>query len=108
MLGADGTVVLPNRVKPQPTPDLVQGGDCGACVIGGALNVSIEDVYDKIKEERKTLEDMDRVLRVAVSLGYADRIIQIPCSWPTYWPSGSFGNLGYMNAIGWFAYVRMA
>jgi len=27
--------VLPRRVVPQPVPFIVEGGDCGACVLAG-------------------------------------------------------------------------
>jgi hypothetical protein len=39
-------VILPRRVKPQPVPGIVEGGDCGACVLGGLFDLSVEEVYE--------------------------------------------------------------
>lgn len=109
--GAIGEVVLPRRVRPQPTPELNQGGDCGACVIGGALDMSVEDVYARLKGERRSIEhgEMSRMLRVAIMYGLADRAIDEACDWPShYWGCGSFGRPSHYLSLPWFDTVRMA
>lgn len=107
-------VVLPRRVKPQPTPDIVNGGDCGACVYGGLFDMPIERVYDEYREKRTSIDfwEMARMLRVAESQGLADRIIDQPIR-PT---SGhgftggfaAFGSPAFMASHEWHRVVQMA
>lgn len=109
MIGAAGETVLPRRVQPQPTPDIVAGGDCGACVLGGALGIGVERVYDELKGGRESLQrgEMARCMRVAVSRGLADRTIEDAARWfEPHWQS--FGQPGHLHALAWFNYVRMA
>lgn len=37
---------LPRRPPKNPIPSLSEGGDCGACVLAGILNISIQEAYD--------------------------------------------------------------
>lgn len=111
MNGAIGEIVLSRRVHPQPTPEIVRGGDCGACVLGGALGISIERVYDELKGKRDSIEagEMSRMLRVASMRGVADRIIEEPAAWPRrWWGCDSFGRPSHYESLPWFNYVRMA
>lgn len=107
-------VVLPRRVKVQPTPNINPGGDCGACVLGGALDVSVEYVYDELKGERQSISfwEMQRMLRVAESHELADRIIEQPARFkPTFDGGGGFSAFGtpaYFVARDWHRYVQMA
>lgn len=39
-------VSLPHRPPKNPVPSLNMGGDCGACVIAGILNISIQEAYE--------------------------------------------------------------
>lgn len=39
-------VSLPRRPPKNPIPSLNDGGDCGACVLAGILNIPIEKAYD--------------------------------------------------------------
>lgn len=112
MIGAPGETVLPRRVRPQPSPALVPGGDCGACVLGGALDLDVARVYADIKGKVESVSfwEMQRMLRVAAMNGLADRIIEEPAEWRSV--SGlahaAFGRPAYFESLSWFNYVRMA
>lgn len=107
------SVVLPRRVIPQPTPGIVAGGDCGACVLGGTLGIAIERVYDELREKRDSIHfsEMTRLLRVAVSRGLAAAVVDEPAIWLPYNASSgqyAFGLQARDCAIAWFNCVRMA
>ncbi|HEX7095167.1 MAG TPA: hypothetical protein VF183_04755 [Acidimicrobiales bacterium] len=112
-VGAPGEVVLPRRVLPQPTPDVVAGGDCGACVLGGLLGwSSVERVYDVLVGKRQSISEgeMARILRYAVQHHGLDRALEEPAEWRTmssHW-CRAFGTTGFSESNAWFAYVRMA
>jgi hypothetical protein len=104
-------VVLARRAKPQPTPDLVQGGDCGACVYGGLFDLPIERVYDEFREKRTSLSlhEMSRMLRVAQSAGLADRVIDRPVHFRPHYIGGGlavFGEPAWLSAHDWHKYVQ--
>lgn len=104
-------VVLPRRVQPQPTPDINPGGDCGACVLGGALGISVERVYDELKGERASIAhyEMGRMLRVAESNGLADRIVDRPAYFRQDFAGGGlavFGEPAWLAAHAWHKYVQ--
>lgn len=104
-------VVLPRRVKPQPQPHVVSGGDCGACVFGGAFDLSVERVYDEFREKRVTISqhEMSRMLRVAESHGLADRVIDRPVHFRPYDVGGGlavFGEPAWLSAHEWHKYVQ--
>lgn len=113
MSRSDWSVVLPRRVVPQPTPGIVPGGDCGACVLGGLLELSPERVYDDLREKRESIHysEMTRLLRVAVSRGLARAAIDEPAIWLPFNGCAGFYGFGLQArecAHAWFAYVRMA
>lgn len=104
-------VVLPRRVKPQPTPDINPGGDCGACVYGGLFDLPVERVYDEFKGERCSIHqgEMSRMLRVAESHGLADRIIDRPAHFRPHDIGGGlavFGEPAWLSAGDWHRYVQ--
>jgi hypothetical protein len=39
-------IVLPRRPPINPTPCINGGGDCGACVVAGVLNITVEQAYE--------------------------------------------------------------
>lgn len=107
------SIVLPRRVTPQPTPGIVPGGDCGACVLSGLLGISVERVYDDLCEARESIHyaEMSRVMRSVTSNGLAVASIDEPALWlPFGTASGmySFGIQARDCAMAWFRYVRMA
>lgn len=40
------SIILPRTVRKQPIPHISQGGDCGACVVAGMLDISVSEAYD--------------------------------------------------------------
>jgi len=106
-------VVLPRRVKTQPTPNIHPGGDCGACVFGGIFDIPVERAYDEFKGKRDSIDfwEMSRMLRVAESHGIADRIIDRPVDFPPLNMGGGFtpfGMPGWFQAGEWHSHVQMA
>lgn len=39
-------IILPNRPPKNPIPGIVDGGDCGACVLAGLLGISVPEAYE--------------------------------------------------------------
>jgi hypothetical protein len=108
-MGAAGELVLPRRAKQQPSPMIVSGGDCGACALGGAINLDVPELYERFGSKGLTnRHEMARCLRCASSYGLADRIIDEPAEWPSYRYMHSFGSPAVHEALCWFNYVRMA
>jgi len=104
-------VVLPRRVRPQPTPEINGGGDCGACVFAGLFDISIECAYDQFHEERTTIShgEMGRMLRVAEMREIADRFIDQPAHFRPRWSSNGlacFGEAAFLSAKAWHHYVQ--
>ena len=107
-------IVLPRRVRPQPQPHVNPGGDCGACVLGGLLNLQVTEVYDRYLEGKpKSLSWFD--MRNALSQAYwteerLDRFVEEIPMWPweVHPPFLEWGpHAGHMSR-GWYHYVRMA
>lgn len=109
----DHEVILPRRVVPQPTPDLVDGGDCGACVLGGLFGLTVPDVYAKLcdgKQKALSHHTMRQALHEAKRLGLADRIVPTPARWPRLAEGyfDDFGDLASRHCIEWWTYLRLA
>jgi hypothetical protein len=107
-------VVLPRRVIPQPSPFMVQGGDCGACVLGGIFGLSVPETYERFitsrfgKLQSFCWENIVDALNDAERKGLADRaVVQVPI-WPidTQWMT--WGLVGANQYFAWQAYLRMA
>jgi hypothetical protein len=112
-MSSEFEIVLPRRVVPQPTPAIVPGGDCGACVLGGLLGISIERVYDDLRGKRDSIHfsEMGRILRAAESTGLASGAIDEPAFWlPFRGDDGvySFGIQARDCGMAWFRLLRMA
>lgn len=112
-MASEFEIVLPRRVVPQPTPFIVPGGDCGACVLAGVLGISIERVYDDLREKRDSIHysEMQRLLRVADSRGLARGYCDDPPIWIPFGASTGFFTFGlnswHMTGA-WFRYLTMA
>lgn len=106
-------IVLARRVVPQPASFIVAGGDCGACVLAGLLGISVERVYDELREKRESIHfsEMARILRCAEFRGLAEAYIDEPAFWMPFGGGAGmcpFGNTAKWSARAWFNYVRMA
>lgn len=109
MIGSAGKVTLSRRSHPQPSPHIHNGGDCGACALGGALGIPIADVYSRFDTQGiSNAHEMGRCLRCSISEDLADRMIDQHAEWPTtrYWRS--FGSPSFQEHVSWFNHVRMA
>lgn len=106
-------VTLPRRVVPQPTPNIHEGGDCGACVLAGLLGVTPAEVYplceiDPAKQDI-SFERMRQALHDAKHRGDFDRINIDSPEWPQRIASmRTYGSASWTQAMDWFNYVRMA
>jgi hypothetical protein len=105
----ENVVVLPRRVVAQPKPAIVKGGDCGACVIGGLLGVSVKEVYALRTREPKAFShyDMYHALKDAMGRGALDRFISDAPTWVGPSSKRCFGDASWENALKWFDWVRM-
>lgn len=79
--------------------------------MAGIFDIAVEDAYDRIKGERKSITgswEMARCLRVASMLGLADRIIVESAQWPNTHGKvyGAFGRPAHLEYLPWFMYVR--
>lgn len=115
--GVEDLVLLPRRVVPQPTPELVPGGDCGACVLAGALGLTVEDVYARLQDPtpngKPTSFGHHRMSDALKHAFYREKLAaRFIDEMPTWAPISdgmrSWGNPGWMVSGAWWAYLRMA
>jgi hypothetical protein len=110
------SVVLPRRVVRQPTPGIVPGGDCGACVLAGLLGLpDVRAAYDYKDPGDQQLTpfargEMYSALHTALAQERVDRIVSaVPLFLPYAGADGmAFGAPGHMASLDWFYYMRMA
>ena len=105
--------VLPKRVVPQPTPLVLPGGDCGACVFGGLVGKTVPEVYEFcFKGEPKSFhwDAMCTALHEAEREGLIDRLVMDVPIWPWELHSSfcEWGLHGSLQGLAWFNYVQMA
>lgn len=111
-------IILPRRVPRQPLPFIVDGGDCGACVISGALGLAIADIYNRVDEaciqkfgqpHSISYGRMRQFLQCNEGRLFAEAILD-----PPIWLARTggwdmlFGLPGHMQSMSWLPYVRMA
>ena len=103
-------VVLPRRVLKQPDPLLCKIGDCGACVLGGIMDIPAQEIYDTFNPGPKHFSywDMRRSLHQAEAIGLLDRICTEPPYWPSYEATRQWGSPGWEQGYYWFNWIRMA
>jgi hypothetical protein len=107
-------VLLPRRVVHQPTPELHPGGDCGACVLAGLTDYSIEDVYRKLDPKHDTPKSFYRgsmleALRIAKwERGRIRSYIETCPTWAPHPGMRAWGNPSWMVSGQWLQYVTMA
>lgn len=108
----ESEVVLPRRVVPQPTPEIVSGGDCGACVLGGILGMKIEEVYDHFRGAREPL-GWSHMRQALWDAKHRQQLDRIRCDHYQTWQSGysafnEWGTPGWSQAGAWFEHLTMA
>lgn len=107
-------IVLPRRAQPQPQPFRVACGDCGACVLGGILGLSVDDAYARsvVRRHRQLQSfchrNMADAFDDAVRDGLADRAITRAPVWPVNTEYMIWGACGANQWQAWSHYVRMA
>lgn len=106
--------VLPRRVICQPVPFIQEGGDCGACVLGGVVGLgTVGEVYEQYREGKVGTfhwSNMRDALLTAESRGVLDRVISDVPMWPSriHEPFCEWGYHGGFMNLAWFRYVTMA
>lgn len=103
--------ILCKRVIRQPIPALNPGGDCGPCCLAGLFGLSIEDIYERIKNEEKaglSWLGMYYFLHQAVADRLVDFVITDVPSWQRSPSQMLFGNPGWCSNLQWFGYMTMA
>lgn len=104
-------VILPRRVLAQPSPRIVDLGDCGACVVAGLFGVSIADTYERFSNVDGRPQPFTRGHIVDAARKLADaHIASIPVWLPMigHHDGVPFGLDGSWQYGHWQDYVRMA
>lgn len=106
-------VELPRRVVKQPTPELSPGGDCGACVLAGLLNLSIEDVYARLHEKGVPhhfghTSMVEALRRAYYDLKLIDRYVTRTPHWPIWDARRAWGDASWLQSMEWREWLTMA
>ncbi len=109
----ENEISLPLRVVNQPTPEVSAGGDCGACVLSGLLDMAIEDVYKKLHPKGEphpfSHRDMASALQTAKwELGFLDRYITRTPMWPVWDSLRAWGDASWSQSMEWREWLTMA
>lgn len=105
--------ILPLQVLPQPEPAVYDGGDCGACVLGGLLPPDYHDVtlvYTVCKGDTKSFSysAMTHSLFEAQARGLIEDFIHRVPFWNRPEAFMQYGTVGWMVANEWFDYIKIA
>jgi hypothetical protein len=105
-------IVLPRRVVPQPMPFIASGGDCGACVLAGLLDLPVAEIYPELMHDKAvegfSWHDMRQALYEAQARGLFDRIDDEVPSWHCHTANMQFGRPASMQSLAWFSRLLMA
>ena len=111
-------VILGSRVIKQPLPMINDGGDCGACIIGGLLNYlkgsdsdkvqSVYDIYFEQQAKSITYPGMITALYRAQAHGHIREILSDVPTWYSYSGTAQWGSPGWSMHLEWFMYMKMA
>lgn len=102
-------VVLPLRVIPQPKPEHNAEGDCGACVLGGLLDLTVEEVYGRVgKVAPFSWDGVYSFLWEAHGREEIDRLVWRAPLWPVTECHRGFGNPAWLMMDDWFRWIQMA
>lgn len=103
-------VILPRRALSQPSPFLVQGGDCGACVFGGLFALpTVEAAYEKLAEFHPNNPHSSvqyDVMRNALGRTADASLLDAPL-WPIPPEWTPFGHDARNQYGRWQSYIRM-
>lgn len=103
-------VVLPRRVVPQPMPFIRDGGDCGACVLGGLIGVTVPQVYERHDGAGSiNRPEVVKILSWATGDGLIDHFVYAIPYWKNTPPMMQWwGETTWWSTIEWFDYVAVA
>ena len=96
----------------QPSPSIVDGGDCGACVLAGVFNLTVEEAYDDLlgKRDAVSYQEMHGAIYESHHRKLCtDFVDEVPL-WINA-VSNSRLNVGapsWMMSLQWFDYIKMA
>jgi len=109
-------IVLPRRVIQQPTPQINEGGDCGACVIGGLLYdggdatsqvAKIYVTYCKSKPDSISQPRMLAILHEVKARGLIEDFNHWVPMWQRPDSMSQFGSPGWTMALQWYDYIKI-
>lgn len=106
-------VILPLRAHAQPSPKHVPLGDCGACVLGGLMSLSVDEAYAFVRNgDPRPIgwQDMRAALDVGEATGRFDRAMTDVPLWPHAVPSMclTWGLTASWQSRAWWGYVTTA
>ena len=117
----DDAVVLPRRAFPQPMPSISGNGDCSACAISGMLGLKggPVELYAMYPEEACVKKPGDtpksfswyearQVICNAAQDGLLSDYLDAAPLWIPNYGNGYYGAPGFMMALEWYRYLRMA
>lgn len=104
------SIELPRRALKQPSPAIVEGGDCGACALAGVTGLSIEQIYDDYSGKREAFHkiSMEQTLDELKRHEILDRVITDTPIWFDWRTLGMWGMPSWNMANQWFNYIVMA
>lgn len=99
-------IILPKRVVVQPTPHIVDIGDCGACVAAGIIGVGVKEIYERLdKQGGLTWRNMGSALRNSDEIEHV--MDRVPF-WSADGWNAPMGMSGLQSWIAWADYLRIA
>jgi hypothetical protein len=108
-------IILPRRSPQQRDhlPHVAPAGDCGGCVLAGLTGLSLEQVYEQLKDGKRepfSYPTMRSALYDARRLGLLEQIIvEHPLWFGFYVDSCSmFGSPSWRMSLEWSHYIHMA
>ncbi len=105
--------ILPLKALPQPQPSIYEGGDCGACVLGGLLPPdyhNVPAVYEVCREDLEAFSHstMTDSLFNAKAHGLIEDFIYTVPIWPHPGAYMMWGSTGWSMSGEWFDYIKVA
>lgn len=104
-------VILPRRAHPQPSPRQVVGGDCGACVLGGLLGLTVDEAYTLAFYKAPQpigYQTMREVLEASETAGRLSRALTDIPLWPVQAAYLTWGLSAMWQSRQWWKYAATA